>query len=49
MRTVANADKIVVLSDGYVAQQGAPADLVKENGLYQNMVEIQKQNMNWTL
>lgn len=49
MRTVANADKIVVLSDGYVAQQGKHADLIKQAGVYHHMVEIQKQSMDWTL
>lgn len=49
MRTVANADKIVVLSDGYVAQQGKPADLLKQDGLYRHMVTIQTQNMDWSL
>jgi len=49
MRTVANADKIVVLSDGYVSQQGKPDDLIKQDGLYRRMVEIQKQSMDWAL
>ncbi|CUH95320.1 putative membrane protein [Propionispora sp. 2/2-37] len=49
MRTVANADKIVVLSDGYVAQQGKHADLIKQDGLYRHMVEIQTQSMDWAL
>ena len=35
MRTVANADKIVVLKEGRVAEQGAPAELMaREGGLY---------------
>lgn len=42
MRTVADADKIVVLKDGRVAEQGAPKELLeKENGVYKNMVELQ--------
>ena len=39
MRTVANADKIVVLKEGRVAEQGAPAELMaREGGLYRRMV-----------
>ncbi len=49
MRTVAGADKIVVLSDGTVAQQGAPSALIKEGGIYKNMVQIQNQSNNWKL
>ena len=41
MRTVANADKIVVLAGGKVAQTGAPAELKKQNGLFTRMVARQ--------
>ncbi len=37
MRTVAGADKIVVLADGTVAQQGSPKELEKEDGIYSRM------------
>lgn len=49
LRTVANADKIVVLADGGVVQQGRPAELLKQDGLYRHMVELQQQSTNWTL
>jgi len=49
MRTVANADKIVVLSDGYVSQEGKPDDLLQQDGLYRHMVKIQTKNMGWSL
>ncbi|MGI6012088.1 MAG: ABC transporter ATP-binding protein [Ruminococcus sp.] len=49
MRTVAGADKIVVLSDGTVAEEGAPDDLMKENGIYARMVKLQTESQNWTL
>ena len=49
MRTVANADKIVVLSEGYVSQQGSPGDLIKQDGLYRRMVSMKTQNMDWSL
>ena len=49
MRTVAGADKIVVLSDGKVAEQGAPDTLLKQNGLYARMVELQTESRNWAI
>lgn len=41
MRTVDGADKIVVLKDGMVAEQGSPAALKKQNGIYHHMMELQ--------
>lgn len=41
MRTVANADKIVVLKNGKVAEQGSPSELIKQNGEFAKMVERQ--------
>ena len=49
MRTVAGADHIVVLDDGHVAQQGAPAELMEQGGLYRRMVELQSENAQWRL
>ena len=49
MRTVAGADHIVVLEDGHVAQQGAPAELMEQGGLYRRMVELQSQSAGWRL
>ena len=42
MRTVAGADHVVVLADGGVAQEGAPAELLAQNGLYRQMAERQQ-------
>ena len=49
MRTVAGADKIVVLSEGTVAEEGAPEKLLKQNGLYARMVKLQTESQNWKL
>ena len=49
MRTVANADKIVVLKDGKVAEQGKPDELAKTGGIYSNMVEKQLASAGWKL
>ena len=40
MRTVAGADKIVVLSDGMVAEEGDPDTLLRQDGIYTRMVKI---------
>ena len=39
MRTVANADKIVVLDNGRVVETGSPEDLRKQNGFFAKMIE----------
>lgn len=49
MRTVAGADKIVLLSGGKVAEQGAPEDLIRQNGIFSHMVRLQTESQNWTL
>lgn len=49
MRTVAGADKIVVLSDGTVAEQGDSDALIKKNGTYARMVKLQTQSQNWAM
>ena len=49
MRTVAGADHIVVLENGHVAQQGTPAELMEQGGLYRRMVELQSENAQWRL
>ncbi len=49
MRTVAGADKIVVLKDGVVAEQGAPQELMKANGIFSHMVKLQRQGADWSI
>ena len=49
MRTVADADKIVVLKDGMVAESGSPAELEKQGGIYANMVKTQLLARDWKL
>ena len=49
MRTVENADKIIVLKDGTVEEIGKPSDLMAKNGLFAHMVELQKQSAAWRL
>ena len=49
MRTVEAADKIVVLADGKVAEQGSPSELMAKRGLFYRMVELQRQSASWKL
>ena len=49
MRTVSGADKIVVLKDGAVAEQGSPAQLLQEGGIFAHMVQLQTESQSWTL
>lgn len=49
MRTVEAADRIIVLADGRVAEEGTPAELMDKNGLYRRMVELQRQSSAWQL
>lgn len=47
MRTVSGADKVVVLSDGTVAEQGAPDKLMETGEIYPHMVKLQAISQNW--
>ena len=47
MRTVDGFDKIVVLKDGTVAEQGSPAELKQTDGIYKHMVEMQMESAAW--
>lgn len=49
MRTVEAADKIVVLADGKVAEEGSPQELMEKGGLFRRMVELQRQSAKWQL
>lgn len=49
MRTVSGVDNVVVLADGIVKEQGAPNELLKENGIYKHMADLQMQSQNWAL
>lgn len=49
MRTVANADKIVVLSEGKVVEQGKPDELLSQNGMFTHMVKLQNESLGWAI
>ena len=47
MRTVAKSDKIVVLKDGVVAEEGTHENLDANGGIYHHMLETQMKSMEW--
>jgi ABC-type transport system involved in Fe-S cluster assembly, permease and ATPase components len=49
MRTVAGADKIVVLKDGKVDECGTPFDLTLSGGFYKKMQDLQQGALGWNL
>ena len=44
MRTIANADKVVVLQNGQVVEAGSPAELKAKGGLFGKMLKLQEVN-----
>ena len=49
MRTIENADRIVVLSGGRVREEGSPKELMKRNGIFSHMVALQKESSKWKI
>ena len=49
MRTIENADKVVVLADGTVAEQGSPAELLMKGDMFARMVALQKESNSWSV
>jgi len=49
MRTIANADHIVVLKDGTVAEQGTPSELMAKGGIFSSMTQSQLLSQNWKM
>ncbi len=50
MRTVSGADKIVVLSDGTIAEEGSPRDLLaQEDSAFRRMAQLQTASAEWTI
>ena len=49
MRTVEGVDKVIVLKDGEVAEEGRPEELMKRVGLFSHMVQLQRESAGWRL
>ena len=50
MRTVSGSDKIVVLSDGTIAEEGSPAELfAREGSMFSRMAQLQAASTEWCI
>ncbi|MGD9559046.1 MAG: ABC transporter ATP-binding protein [Oscillospiraceae bacterium] len=49
LRTIANADKIIVLENGQLAEEGVHEELLAQNGLYSRLFHIQQQSLGWSV
>ncbi|OED30411.1 ABC transporter ATP-binding protein [Methanosphaera sp. WGK6] len=49
MRTIQNADKLVVIDKGQIIEEGNPRELYAKNGLFTRMVDIQAKTNTWTI
>ncbi len=49
MRTIAGADKIVLLKEGKVSAKGSHSELIKKSPDYENMIKLQTQSANWVI
>ncbi|MCT4688440.1 ABC transporter ATP-binding protein [Vallitalea sp.] len=49
LRTIENVDKIVVLSDGKVEEMGRHKDLIRNNGLYKKLYDLQNMSSKWSV
>jgi len=49
LKTVKNADQILVLDNGRIVQQGTHDELMKEKGIYANFIGVRKKAVGWKL
>lgn len=49
LKTVRNADQIVVVDSGKIAQLGTHTQLMQEGGIYKNFVNVRQQAAGWKI
>ena len=49
LRTVVDADQILVLDDGKLVEYGTHNELMKKKGVYQKLYHIQQESLGWTI
>ena len=49
LRTVVDADQILVLDNGRLAEHGTHDELMKKNGLYHKLFHIQQESLGWAV
>ena len=49
LKTVRNADQIVVVDQGKIVQKGKHDELMKQDGIYKNFIVGRRQAVSWKL
>ena len=49
LSTIRDADQVLVVDNGKIAQKGVHADLIQQKGIYQNFWNIRQKARNWKL
>ena len=49
MRTIENADRVIVLGKGKIVEEGRPSDLIERKGEFYKMVNLQKESSNFQI
>ena len=49
LRTISGADKIIVLQEGRLAEEGTHEELMNNKGLYERLYRIQQESLGWSV
>ena len=49
LRSIVECDKIVVLKEGYLVEEGTHNELLRRSGLYHRLYSLQNESMDWTV
>lgn len=49
LRTIAGADKIIVMDKGLLVEQGTHEELMSKKGLYQRLFTLQQESLGWSV
>lgn len=49
LRTIVDADQILILENGHILECGSHNDLVEQNGIYRKLYEIQTKSQEWAV